>query len=126
MVVHGLLLCIIFSSPCFSMRQALSTKRACSCCTVAEAKKYAKVNIVATGDNKSVPDPSTWNLSAGEATGSNQLGMVSPRLPLKLASKQWPPNNCQWLGEPKESVVALTCCRCHLCALLRQRDHSGR
>lgn len=29
-----------------------------------EAKKYAKVNIVATGDNKSVPDPSTWNLSA--------------------------------------------------------------
>lgn len=28
-----------------------------------EAKKYAKVNIVATGDNKSVPAPSTWKLS---------------------------------------------------------------
>ncbi|KAL4445818.1 hypothetical protein ABPG77_009017 [Micractinium sp. CCAP 211/92] len=29
-----------------------------------EAKKYAKVNIAATGDNKSVPEPATWNLSA--------------------------------------------------------------
>jgi phosphoserine aminotransferase len=29
-----------------------------------EAKKYAKVNVVATGDNKSVPDPATWKLSS--------------------------------------------------------------
>ncbi|KAI3438601.1 hypothetical protein D9Q98_001024 [Chlorella vulgaris] len=28
-----------------------------------EAKKYGKVNVVATGDNKSVPDPSSWKLS---------------------------------------------------------------
>lgn len=28
-----------------------------------EAKKYAKVNVAATGDNKSVPDPNAWNLS---------------------------------------------------------------
>lgn len=28
-----------------------------------EGKKYANVNIVATGDNKSIPDPSTWKLS---------------------------------------------------------------
>ena len=28
-----------------------------------EAKKYAKVNVAATGDNKSIPDLSTWNLS---------------------------------------------------------------
>lgn len=30
---------------------------------VKEAEKYAKVNIVATGDNKSVPPAGTWNLS---------------------------------------------------------------
>jgi hypothetical protein len=29
----------------------------------AEAKKYAKVNVAATGDNKSVPDPASWTLS---------------------------------------------------------------
>ncbi len=28
-----------------------------------EAKKYCNVNIAATGDNKSIPDVSTWNLS---------------------------------------------------------------
>ena len=28
-----------------------------------EAKKYANVNIVAKGDNKSVPDRQSWNLS---------------------------------------------------------------
>jgi hypothetical protein len=31
-----------------------------------EAKKYGKVNVVATGDNKSVPDPSSWKLSPGD------------------------------------------------------------
>lgn len=30
-----------------------------------EAKKYNKVNIVVKGDNKSVPAPSTWNLTPG-------------------------------------------------------------
>ena len=29
----------------------------------AEAKKYAQVNVAATGDNKSVPAPATWALS---------------------------------------------------------------
>lgn len=32
-----------------------------------EAKKYATVNIVATGDNKSIPPAGTWNLSANAA-----------------------------------------------------------
>jgi hypothetical protein len=39
----------------------------CAGSLTAEAKKYAKVNVVATGDNKSVPDPSSWNLNAGDA-----------------------------------------------------------
>lgn len=31
----------------------------------AEAKKYAAVNVAATGDNKSVPPPEAWNLTPG-------------------------------------------------------------
>lgn len=31
-----------------------------------EAKKYVKVNVAATGDNKSVPARDSWNLSPGE------------------------------------------------------------
>ena len=31
-------------------------------CPPAEAKKYAKVNVAATGDNKSMPDPASWTL----------------------------------------------------------------
>ena len=30
-----------------------------------EAAKYCKVNIAAKGDNKSVPDRSTWQLTPG-------------------------------------------------------------
>ncbi|KAF5830934.1 phosphoserine aminotransferase [Dunaliella salina] len=31
--------------------------------TIDEAKKFSKANLVAKGDNKSIPAPSTWNLS---------------------------------------------------------------
>ena len=47
--------------------------RTCAClpasrqqpCCCAEAKKYAKVNVAATGDNKSIPETSSWKLSPG-------------------------------------------------------------
>lgn len=29
-----------------------------------EAKKYVKVNVAATGDNKSLPAAASWNLSS--------------------------------------------------------------
>lgn len=55
---------------------------------MAEAKKYAKANIVATGDNKSIPDSSMWNLSAGEATARNRLGRLWSSVCLGSAVKE--------------------------------------
>ena len=36
-----------------------------SCQAAEEAAKYCTVNIAAKGDNKSIPDPSTWKLTEG-------------------------------------------------------------
>lgn len=36
----------------------------CDLPLLTEAKKYCKVNVAATGDNKSIPARDSWNLSA--------------------------------------------------------------